>query len=328
MEALKETYFREQLRERKGRLERAQRTIGRTSEITRLLSEVDSALGRIEKGTFGLCESCHDTIEADRLLVDPLARFCLDHLTGAEQRALEHDLGLAAKVQGSLLPQKQVRARGWEIHHRYEPLGPVSGDYCDVVEARDGDARVFALMGDASGKGVSASILMAQLHATFRSLIPLDLTLPELMDRANRIFCESAMSSHYATLVCARASSAGDIEIVNAGHPPPLLVRKGEVSKVGATGLPMGIFCGVNYAVTKVSLGAGDSLVLYTDGITETKGGSGDEYGVDRLVRILGDKHALPAELLLEACLDDIAAFRGATPRTDDLAAMLLRKSA
>lgn len=154
-------------------------------------------------GTFGLCATCHDAIEPDRLLADPLTQFCLDHLTPVEQRALQQDLELASRIQRELLPKPDTRFDGWEIAYHYQPAGPVSGDYCDLIP---GDAdQVYFLIGDVAGKGVAAAMLMSHLSAMLRTLITVGLPLSQLMERASRVFCESTLPTHYATLVCGRA---------------------------------------------------------------------------------------------------------------------------
>ncbi len=324
--AAEERDLREDLLDRRRQLEVARETVGPSEDIARLVEEVDAALGRMAAGTFGLCETCHGSIEADRLQADPLLRYCIDHLSASEQRALQQDLDLASRIQGSLLPQQGLRSRGWEFHHRYEPLGPVSGDICDLVSSGDGGS-LFVLVGDVSGKGVAASIRMAQLHATFRSLIDVGLPLGELVQRANRVFCESIMSSHFATLVCARAGADGELELSNAGHPPPLLVRRGDVTRIAASGLPMGVFCRASFGFHKVRLEPGDTLVLYTDGLTEARDRHDAEYGLERLARLVASRHAGMPDALADACLADLAAFRGGSPRTDDLTLMVIRRT-
>lgn len=327
MEASMQSLLRGKLVDRRRRLASVQPDVLAADDVHRLIGEVDAALARMEAGTFGVCETCHDSIEADRLRADPLIRYCLDHLTPAEQRDLERDLELAARIQGELLPKKETRLEGWAIDHRYEPLGAVSGDYCDLVSASGrGGGTLFALLGDVAGKGVSASILMAQLHATFRSLIDVGLPLREMMDRANRLFCESVMSSQYATLVCARATRGGEIEIGNAGHLPPLHVHAGRVERVAATGLPLGLFCGGCYATTSVAMHPGDSLVLYTDGITEARDPADREYGAERLAHLVAGRSSLPPHGILDACLADLSTFRGGARRTDDLTLMVIRR--
>src|SRR6185369_2759205 len=112
-------------------------------------------------GTYGYCEVCKDPIEADRLLADPILRFCIDHLTPAQQHDLQEDLKLAARIQKGLLPQA-ISFDGWEVCYHYEPAGVVSGDYCDLIPSQSGD--LYFVVGDVSGKGVPASMLMAHLH--------------------------------------------------------------------------------------------------------------------------------------------------------------------
>ena len=170
-----ESFLHDQLVARRQRLESSARVVGLAGGIAELLSEVDAALARIETGTYGLCESCHDTIEKDRLLADPLVRLCLDHLTEGQRRALEQDLEFAGQLQRGLLPQANLQFGGWAVSYHYRPLGLVSGDYCDLVARENGSTDLFFALGDVSGKGVAASMLMSQLHAIFRTLATTDL---------------------------------------------------------------------------------------------------------------------------------------------------------
>src|SRR5215471_2870217 len=215
--------LREQLHARRHRLERiAERTT--SDEIERLLDEVDGALLRLEEGRLGICDSCHDSIEPEHLMADPLARFCLSHLPPEQARALEADLELAAELRARLLPDKNFRADGWNVAYDYRAAGLVSGDYCDLLLCPKTQNLYFAL-GDVSGKGVAASMLMSNLNAMFRALLPLDITsLPELMAHANRVFCQATLPSQYATLILGKATPQGEVEICNAGHPEPLLL--------------------------------------------------------------------------------------------------------
>ena len=325
MPAVVESFLRQQLQNRRQRLMTAAGELRGSSEIPTLLKEVDSALRRMDEGTYGLCERCHDPIEQDRLMADPLLEYCLDHLDPTQQRALEQDLFLASQIQNALLPKPQLGFPGWEVSYHYEPLGPVSGDYCDFVTIESGD--LFFIFGDVSGKGVAASMLMARLHAIFRTLISIELPVDQLVARANRLFCESTLADSYATLVCGQATREGKIQICNAGHCPPLLVRSGQISQLEATGLPIGIFSRGDYAVHSLELAQGDTLVLYTDGLTEALNVSGQEYGDERLLRLIREAHQLALEALLTACLRDVNSFRAAAPRVDDLTLMAIRRN-
>ena len=159
-----EPLIREQLIDRRQKLEVAAIGYRNDGELTRLLREVDSALQRMDNGTFGICDVCHDPVETERLIADPLTRLCIDHLSPNEQRALEDDLALAGQIQTGLLPQPSQKIDGWEIAYHYQPAGIVSGDYCDVIS--DGEKSVLFVLGDVSGKGVAASML-AHLQRCF-----------------------------------------------------------------------------------------------------------------------------------------------------------------
>src|SRR6266496_120267 len=185
-----EPLLREQLLDRRQKLEAA-RDSSEFSEITSLLAEVDAALQRMERGTFGLCDLCHEPVETGRLFANPLTRLCIGHLTPPEQQALENDLELAAKIQTGLLPQPTQRIDGWEIAYHYQPAGLVSGDYCDLISSEDNSLHF--VLGDVSGKGVAASMLMAHLQAMFRTLVSINLPLDQILERASRVFCESTL---------------------------------------------------------------------------------------------------------------------------------------
>ncbi len=138
------------------RLELAVARAGQAPDLARLTREVDAALDRLERGNFGLCDVCHESVEKDRLIADPLMRFCLDHLDAHQQQALSEDLQLASRVQRALLPAQDLCVGGWQAHYRYEAAGPVSGDYCDLIVGDGDSGDLFFLLGDVSGKGVAA----------------------------------------------------------------------------------------------------------------------------------------------------------------------------
>jgi len=320
-----DSYFRSELESRRERLMEAIQ-ITPSDDLTGLLAEVDSALDRIKTGTFGICESCHDSVELDRLTRDPLIRFCLDHLSTEERRALERDLETAASIQRSLLPPAEIRTSGWHVHYRYKPAGPVSGDYCDVIQSNNGDGEIVFLLGDVAGKGISASMLMAHLHAMFRSLIPLHRPIAQVLNTANRLFCESAARGLYATLVCGRASRDGEVEIGSAGHPPVWVTGCTQTKAIDATGLPLGMFSSSKYATHTLRLKPLQSLVLYTDGLSESRNADGIEYGARRLREFVETQHGLNPVELSTAFLNDLQAYSGAGQPNDDLTLMVIRR--
>jgi phosphoserine phosphatase RsbU/P len=319
-----QTYLRTELEQRRERLHAALNSPAADDSVSQLLTAVDDALRRIDQGTFGLCETCHDSVEPERLLTDPLVRFCLDHLTNAEQRALESDLSLAANIQRALLPNPGLAPRGWDVRFHYQPAGMVSGDYCDLVET---DRGLLFMLGDVSGKGVAASMIMSHLHATFRSLAEASLPLDRMVEDANRIFCESTLAGQFATLVVGRAAHDGSVEFVSAGHLPLLHIHAHGVAPKDSTGVPLGMFCGARFPVHRLTLTHGDTVFLYTDGLTEALNRAGQEYGLQR-IRALAARHVGKApDGLISECLADLVSFGEGVKQTDDLTLLVVRRA-
>ncbi|MGI8960080.1 MAG: SpoIIE family protein phosphatase [Bryobacteraceae bacterium] len=325
MPEIMDGFMRQQLLDRRHKLEHAVRSDQATG-LHSLIKEVDSALGRMEDGSYGICEYCHEPVETDRLIANPLVRFCLDHLNKEQRDALERDLELAAQVQMTLLPPQDLMCSGWHISYHYEPVGLVSGDYCDVVEA--GDAGFYFMVGDVSGKGVAASLLMAHLHAMFRTLISVGVPLKAMLGHASRVFCESTLPTHYATLVCGRAESNGRVEICNAGHPPPLLVRHDDVISIEASGLPVGMFCGDDFSATEFWLEPCQSMVIYSDGVSEATDVAGTQYGAERLRQLVGKNCAMTPLALVASCREDLTVFCHGTQKGDDMTLLVLARAA
>jgi sigma-B regulation protein RsbU (phosphoserine phosphatase) len=329
-------YIREQLERRRTKLKAAiasAPTSVPTAEVpaavapfVELLEEVDSAVQRMDAGTYGICEVCHDTVERERLIADPLVRLCLDHLTSEEQRALERDLELASQVQRGLLPQRDAEFRDWRIHYHYKPAGMVSGDYFDLISPLSDDGDLILLLGDVSGKGVAASLLMTHLHAMFRSLASIDMELDKLIEMVNRLFCASTTAGQYATLVCGRVGRLGEIEIANAGHTPALVISAGGVTQIGSTGLPLGLFATSRYTVRRVRLEPRDSLLLYTDGISEANDVSGREYGIGGLSLSTRERHGWPPKEMVSACLEDVQRHCTGVRQADDQTLMAIQR--
>jgi sigma-B regulation protein RsbU (phosphoserine phosphatase) len=324
MATAERTYLRTELEHRRERLHEALHTPAADASLSQLLTAVDTALSRMDQGTFGLCDTCHESIETERLLADPLVRFCLDHLTSAEQRALESDLSLAASIQRALLPKPGLAPTGWDVRYHYQPAGMVSGDYCDLFET---DGGLLFMLGDVSGKGVAASMLMSHLHATFRSLAEAGLPLDRLVQDANRIFCESTLAGQFATLVVGRAAHDGSVEFISAGHLPVLHINGDGATPKDSTGVPLGMFCDTRFPVHRLTLAHGDALFLYTDGLTEARNRAGAEYGLHR-IRTLAARHTRmqPAGLISE-CLQDLLTFREGLKQTDDLTLLAVRRA-
>jgi sigma-B regulation protein RsbU (phosphoserine phosphatase) len=254
-----------------------------------------------------------------------LLRMTTDGERLASERAAAHrDLAAAAHLQRLLLPPSPLTAPGWTAVHHFEPAGAVSGDYVDLVPFED---RLYFMLGDVSGKGIPAALLMAQLHAMFRTLIPFGMPLDALMARASALLCASSLPAQYATLVSGYLDPEGEVVLCNAGHPPPLVIRGQARATVDATGVPMGLFCESQFTSTRQAFSPGDSLLIYTDGLTEARNAAGEEYGASRVEHVAAAVAQRPLQDLVTSTLRAHADFRGDVPTGDDLTVLAIRRS-
>jgi sigma-B regulation protein RsbU (phosphoserine phosphatase) len=168
-------------------------------------------------------------------------------------------------------------------------------------------------------------MLMAQLHALFRSLTGMSLPLGRIVTQVNRVFCESALAGQYATLVCGQAKPTGEVEIHNAGHWPAIVVGRGGVLRVESTGLPLGMFHDSEFSATRVQLDPGDTLFLYTDGLSEARHAD-NEYGVERVLALVRQQAGRQPAELIGACLDDLRVFTEGARGVDDLTLLAIRR--
>jgi len=223
------------------------------------------------------------------------------------------------------LPKLDFAPVGWDVRYHYQPAGMVSGDYCDLFETQAG---LLFMLGDVSGKGVAASMLMSHLRATFRSLAEAGLPLDRMVEDANRIFCESTLAGQYATLVVGRAAHDGSVDFVSAGHLPVLHIHCNGATPKDSTGVPLGMFCNTRFPVHQLTLAQGDTLFLYTDGLTESRNSAGTEYGLHRIRTLAAQHTAIESASLISKCLEDLLLYGEGTKQVDDLTLLAVRRAA
>ena len=243
------------------------------------------------------------------------------------QHSFESELELATRVQRSLLPKPSCCMHGWELSFSYEAARQVSGDYIDLINT-DPDAFYF-ILGDVSGKGVAAALLMAHLHATVRMLVTSGLNLDRIVRETSSTFCHSSLPAQFVTLVIGRATNTGEVELINAGQTPVLFVHESKTKQLPATEVPLGLFCGMETGAGSTASREralqGDTLLLYSDGVTETNGVDGSEYGVRRLQDLLSCiSHDSPEETIA-AVLRDLRSFSAESELSDDRSLLALR---
>jgi serine phosphatase RsbU (regulator of sigma subunit)/catechol 2,3-dioxygenase-like lactoylglutathione lyase family enzyme len=227
----------------------------------------------------------------------------------AERRAA-HELDIARQVQARLFPQRLPPSRTLDYAGRCLQARQVGGDYYDFLDL--GQDRLGLVVGDIAGKGIAAALLMAHLQATLRSQCAIALREPERFLRSvNQLFRENTIESAYATLFFAEYDDrARRLRYANCGHLCGLVLRPdGRVDRLQSTSTVLGLFDDWECGIGEETLGGGDVLALYTDGVTEAFNDGGDEFGEGRLVQALGRSRERPAEGIVDSVLDDLRRF-------------------
>jgi serine phosphatase RsbU (regulator of sigma subunit) len=242
------------------------------------------------------------------------------HEQALRRQAIERDLELAHRVQQGLLPAAPPRVPGYEFFSHYEAADQIGGDYYDYVPLPDG--RVAVVVGDVSGKGVPAALLMAKLSGDVRFALA---TAPDPAAAARRInatFVQNGAEDRFVTLIVAVLDpKTHELTIVNAGHMPPLLGKAdGAVEQLGAgrAGLPLGVADDFQYQSFTRALAPGECVTIFTDGISEAMDGDGQLYGLPRLLEQVGGPARGVAELG-EQILADVRRFADGRPQSDDV---------
>jgi sigma-B regulation protein RsbU (phosphoserine phosphatase) len=243
-----------------------------------------------------------------------------------EKERIEEELRLARDIQIGLLPQEIPNVPGLDIAAVAFPSRHVGGDYYDLVV--QSNHSLLVAVADVTGKGLPASLLMANLQACLHTMVPMELTLEEVVGHMNRVIVQNTGFDKFITAFLAVYHPAdGSLDFVNAGHNPPMLLRtSGEIELLEKGGLLLGVMKGIPYERGQVTLSRGDVLALFTDGVTEAMGPDGEEYGEERLIAVMKPRQNCSAEEILEAVRSDIIAFTGsATLLSDDLTMIVFK---
>lgn len=227
----------------------------------------------------------------------------------AERRAAQ-ELEIAKQVQARLFPQNLPSLTTLEFAGLCLPARHVGGDYYDFLEL--GHERLGLVIGDISGKGIAAALLMANLQANFRSQCAIALDEPlRLLHSVNQLFCANTADAAFATLFFAEYDNATRrLRYANCGHLPPLLLHSdGSLDRLQATATILGAFKDWDCSLSECQLSPGDALLLYTDGVTESFNPSDEEFGEARLIDTLRRHHHLNSQSLLSAIIDEVRRF-------------------
>ncbi|HEX7086206.1 MAG TPA: GAF domain-containing SpoIIE family protein phosphatase [Vicinamibacterales bacterium] len=242
---------------------------------------------------------------------------------------LENELELAARIQSQLFPAELPEVPGYELAARNRPARQCGGDYYDVLPGPSGDGRLLLCVADVAGKGLPAALVMSSMQATLRALLGHVAPLPALADRMSELLYGSTSAEKYVTAALVElAPDSGALTFVGAGHLDNLVIRPdGEVVRLASTGMPLGLLpLAVPYEAATARLSPGDVLLLYSDGATEARNGSGEEFGEQRLLEVVRQVIDRPAEAIVGAVLDALDAFVGGAPQFDDVTILAMRR--
>lgn len=244
------------------------------------------------------------------------------------KQRMEKEMKHAAEIQRKLLPAETPIFAGYEVTGFNDPCREVGGDYYDFIER--GEGRMGFAIGDVSGKGMGAALLMATVRASFRAHVEAPGTIQTLISALNATILQSANSNNFVSFVYGELEQkTGHIKYVNAGHNPPLLIRTtGEVERLEPGGLILGVFPGAKHSLAEVTLEPGDVLAAFSDGVTETQNTAGEEFGEDRLTALLRDHRTEDAIALRDRVVRDLRGFAGAEPQYDDITLIVLKRAA
>lgn len=240
-------------------------------------------------------------------------------------RRLETELAIARSVMEGILPPTTPQWEGFDVAVVHEPWRQVGGDYYDFIPI-DGERWALAIA-DVAGKGVPAALLVSALWASLHSLTRNELAVRSVINKVNRFFHESwREGGRLVTLFFAELDiRARQLLYINAGHPPALLLRqRGDCEALSSGGPPLGPLEAPHYLEGLVHLGAGDVLAIYTDGITEAVHAADEEYGPDRLSRVLCEHRAESASRIARAVMEDVDQFSRSL-RSDDRTLVIVK---
>ena len=241
-----------------------------------------------------------------------------------EKRRLEDDMRVAAEIQRGLLPDGAPTVTGYGVVGSNRPCRTVGGDYYDFLV---NEGRLLMALGDVSGKGTGAALLMTVLRAAVRGHWA-DESVAEAVGRINSTVCQNVTAGKYITFFLARLEPAsGRVDYVNAGHNPPLLIRRdGTIETLNEGGMVLGLFDSIPYEEGVAELRAGDTLLIFSDGVTETWSIKGDEFADQRLGEVAVRGRGLDAAGLQTEILRELEVFEAGTKSTDDRTLIVLKR--
>jgi phosphoserine phosphatase RsbU/P len=246
-----------------------------------------------------------------------------------EKRRMEEELKVASEIQMRLQPVAPPKIAGWDMTGVSFPCREIGGDYYDFIQCKN-DPCLTVAVGDVSGKGTGAALLMSSLHAAVRAQAQTRRSISEVMAEINEYIYENSPSNKFLTLFYGTINpQTGELKYSNGGHNPPMLVRtSGEVLQLDKGGLPVGMMKGMPYQEASGFFNPGDVLVIYSDGITESVNEKDEEFGEERLVEVVKHNLNRSASGIRDRIDEALSRFVGTMAPVDDMTLMIIKRCA
>ncbi len=245
-----------------------------------------------------------------------------------ERERLEREQQVASEIQQRFLPATAPIVTGYELQGISFPCYEIGGDYYDFIQREDG--RLVVALGDVSGKGTAAALLMSSLHAAVHAQADIHDSLVKTISAVNRYLVDSIPANRFVTLFYAELDPQnGTLSFLNAGHNPPLIVHTGgTMEQLASGGLPLGIMTNADFREGRTKLYPGDVLVIYSDGVSEATNPSGEEFGPTRLYEVVARNLEASAGGIRDRIESALTKFCQGTPAADDITLVIVKRNA
>jgi len=245
-----------------------------------------------------------------------------------ERERLEREQQVASEIQQRFLPAAAPQIEGYELQGISFPCYEIGGDYYDFIQREDG--KMVVALGDVSGKGTAAALLMSSLHAAVHAHAESHESIASAISAVNRYLVESIPPNRFVTLFYAELDpKAGSLAFLNAGHNPPLIVHAGgTMEQLAAGGLPLGIMSDAEFREGRTQLRPGDVLVIYSDGVSEAVNGNGEEFGPTRLYEVVARNLDASASGIRDRIESALTKSCQGTPAADDITLVIVKRLA
>ncbi|NOT46344.1 MAG: SpoIIE family protein phosphatase [Acidobacteria bacterium] len=243
-----------------------------------------------------------------------------------ERERMERELELATEIQQRFQPSGPPELTGYEFQGISFSCYEIGGDYYDFIERHDG--KMLIALGDVSGKGTAAALLMSSLHAAIHAQVSAKSSLEQTITSVNQYLAENTPANRFVTLFAAELDPAtGTLKYINAGHNPPLVGRiDGSIEQLSSGGFPLGIIPSAEFELGEMTLQPGESLVVYSDGVSEANNLNGDEFGLDRLAAVIQNNLSSSAAGLRDKVESALSSFTQTAPANDDITLVIAKR--